>query len=236
MITFALCDDEPSMLHELAARLSDFMEQKQFPFQILCFESGKAVLDSDMNFDILFLDIQMERPDGMETADLLRQRGFHGPLIFITVLKEWVFDSFEVQAFDYLVKPLDHNRFQKTLERALKVLEQSSSKHLIVQKGGASQVIPFSEIMYCEVISRKIYLHCNNGETIDYYQRLESLEQKLDGRFFRCHRSYLVNLDYVRGRHDGLVFLSDGRKLPLSRLREQEFTKALLIYMKERRR
>lgn len=236
MIRLAVCDDEPSMLRDLTARLSEFMEGRGLDFQILRFGSGKEALDSEEQFDILFLDIQMERPDGMETAGLLRQRGFHGPLVFITVLKESVFDSFEVQAFDFLVKPIDDDRFRRTMDRILKYLEQAAKKNIFVHKGGGSQVIPFSEILYCEVIARKVYLHRRGGETVDYYGRLEELERQLDNRFFRCHRSYLVNLDFVRGCHSGLVALSDGSEVPVSRLREQEFTKALLIHMKERRR
>lgn len=236
MIRFALCDDEPFMLEALGQRLSKYVEEHKLLSRISRFDSGQRLLECDEPFDVVFLDIQMESPDGMETARRLRARGFRGVLIFITVLKESVFDSFEVQAFDYLIKPLDDCRFRRTVERAVKNVEQNAGKSILVQKGNACQIVLFSQIVFCEVIGRKIYLHCQSGEVIDYYNRLDELQQHLDGRFFRCHRSYLVNLDYVREFHSGLVGLSDGDRVPISRLREQEFTSALLTHMKERRR
>lgn len=235
MIEIAVCDDEPFMAADVAAHLSEYMEKAKLAYQINTFSNGDALLKSDKQFDMLLLDIQMDKPNGMETARLLRERGCRGLLIFITVLKESVFDSFEVQAFDYLVKPLDKLRFHRTLGRALKSLGQQEGKNLVIQRGTACRIVPFSEIVYSEVYGRKIYLHLLNGETVDYYNRLDELEKCLDSRFFRCHRSYLVNLDYVNGHSKGAIMLSDGEKIPVSRLREQELTKELLIHMKERR-
>lgn len=235
MIQFAVCDDEPFMLEDVAGRLSRYAEEKQIAYDILRFDSGKALLDSKQLFDILFLDIQMAQPDGMETAKRLRQNGFRGIIIFNTILKESVFDSFEVEAYDYLVKPLDEARFRRTLDRAFDTLQHRREHTITVQRGNTCQVFPFSQILYCEVLGRKIYLHQHGGITIDYYDKLEHLEKQMDSRFFRCHRSYLVNLDHVRGCHAGRVTLSEGSEIPVSRLRERELTQALLQHMKERR-
>ena len=176
----------------------------------------------------------MERPDGMETARLLRQRDNHSLIVFVTVLKECVFDAFQVEAYDYLLKPLDSARFRRTMDRALGWLERDAAKNLVIQRGSGCQVILLSDILYCEVLGRKIYLHKKDGMVVDYYDRLEDLEQRVDGRFFKCHRSYLVNLDYVGGCQDGQVLLQNGERIPVSRLRERELTQALLRHMKER--
>lgn len=236
MITFAVCDDEAFMLRDFTSRLSGYMEERQMEFRVQCYTGGKSLLDSKIQFDMVFLDIQMESPDGLETARLLRRRGYQGILIFITVLKECVFDSFEVQAFDFLVKPIDPIRFRRTMDRSLQFLEQAGRQNIVVHRGRDSRILSFSEIVYCEVIARKIYLHLRGGETVAYYDKLEELEKRMDKRFFRCHRSYLVNLDFVRGCRDGLVMLAEGGEIPVSRLRERDFTKALLLHMKERRR
>lgn len=238
MLKLAVCDDESLMRDSLSERLLAYMKEKRLPCQIRPFSSGGELLACEEPFDMIFLDIFMEKPDGMETARLLRENGCQGILIFTTVLKEGVFDAFEVQAYDYLVKPLDEGRFRRTMDRAVKSLEQASGagQKLLVKKGDACTVIPFSQIVYCEVLGRKIYIHQQNGETVDYYDRLDRLEKRLGGNFFRCHRSYLVNLDYVRGCQNGLVRLPDRDDIPLSRLRRQEFIQALLAHMKERRR
>ena len=235
MITFAICDDEPLMARELAGHLAGYMKEKSTTdYSVSSFSNGCALLESGGSFDVIFLDIQMEQPDGMETAKLLRQRGDHSLLIFVTVLKECVFDSFQVEAFDYLLKPLDSVRFKQTMNRVLRSLEQRAAEDIVIQRGTGCEVVLLSDIVYCEVLGRKIYLHKSDGTVSDYYNKLEDLERRVDGRFFKCHRSYLVNLDYVRGCQDGQVLLPQGVRIPASRLRERELTQALLRYMRER--
>ncbi len=234
MIKFAICDDEPQMAREIADQLASYMKETAGGYSVECFSSGYALLKSSEEFDVIFLDIQMERPDGMETARLLRQRDNHSLLVFVTVLKECVFDAFQVEAYDYLLKPLDSARFRQTMDRALGWLKRDAAKNLVIQRGSGCQVVLLSDLMYCEVLGRKIYLHKNDGRVVDYYDRLEELEQRVDSRFFKCHRSYLVNLDYVSGCQGGQVLLQRGERLPVSRLRERELTQALLRHMKER--
>ncbi len=234
MIRFAVCDDEPQMAQALAGHLISYMEEKRITaYTVSRFSSGRALLEDNSGFDVIFLDIQMEQPDGMETARLLRQRGDRSLLIFVTVLKECVFDAFQVEAYDYLLKPLDCAGFRRTMDRAFRSLEQKTAKDIVIQRGGGCEVVLLSDIVYCEVLGRKIYIHKSGGAVIDYYNRLEDLENRVDGRFFKCHRSYLVNLDYVRGCRAGQVMLSQGGAIPVSRLRERELTQALLRYMKE---
>ncbi|MCI9656679.1 MAG: response regulator transcription factor [Lawsonibacter sp.] len=235
MIKFAICDDEPRMSQDLAARLAGYMEERQITaYSVSRFSGGDALLEWSGRFDVIFLDIQMDPPDGMETARLLRRRGDHSLLVFVTVLKELVFDAFDVEACGYLVKPLDRTAFHRTMDRVLRSLERRTAGDLLIQRGAGCEVVPLDRIVYCEVLGRKIYLHQNDGTVLDYYDRLEDLERRVDSRFFKCHRSYLVNLDYVRGCQAGRVTLSPGESIPVSRLRERELTQALLRHMKER--
>lgn len=235
MIKFAVCDDEPTMVEALCAEIHTWMKKSgETDYDISCFSGGRALLESPCEFDIVFLDIQMEHPNGMETAKMLRRRSRDTVLIFVTVLKEYVFDAFEVTAYDYLLKPLNRERFQRMMSRVVTNLKQTSPT-LVVQKGTSCAVIPLAQIVYCEVQGRKIYIHQENGMVTDYYDKLEEFERRLDGRFFKCHRSYLVNLDKVRGCHAGQAALSDGSEVPVSRLRERQLTEALLRHMKETR-
>lgn len=235
MIKFAICDDEPFMTEEISQYLSRYMEEENMAsYCVSSFPNGRLLLESDCDFDLIFLDIQMEQPDGMETAKMLRQRKNRSLLVFVTVMKECVFDAFEVHAYDYLIKPLDYHRFKRTMDRAVKDLDQQAGKYIIIRKSASCQVVPLSQIMYCEVQGRKVYIHQADGKVIDYYDKLEDFQRRVDRRFFRCHRSYLVNLDYIRGCAAGLATLSLGDKIPVSRLRERELTETLLRHMKER--
>ena len=175
----------------------------------------------------------MKDMNGMETARKLRNRKFKGVLIFITILKEMVFQSFEVQAFDYLVKPIEAGCFEKTMERLLVSMKNASESSLLVQRGYESSIILFEEIVFCEVIDRKVYLHLTSSEIIDFYDRIETLETKLDSRFFRCHRSFLINLQYLKSYKNGIAYMENGMEVPVSRLRNKEFSNVILQYMKE---
>ncbi|MEY8387440.1 LytTR family DNA-binding domain-containing protein [Oscillospiraceae bacterium 38-13] len=235
MMTFAICDDEPRMVRELTRLLADYMGEKRISaYSADSFAGGRALLDSGGGFDVIFLDIRMDGPDGMETAGLLRRRGDQSLLIFVTALKECVFDAFRVEAFDYLLKPLTPDAFSRTMDRVLRALEKRTTKNLVIQRGTACEVVPLSAIVYCEVLGRKIYLHKSDGTVSGSYDSLEDLERRVDRRFFKCHRSYLVNLDYVRGCQSGQAALSSGESVPVSRLRERELTQALLRHMKDR--
>ena len=223
------------MAQELGSYLASYMEERSITaYSVSSFSDGRALLEQVGSFDVIFLDIQMQQPDGMETAKRLRQRGDRSLFVFVTVLKEYVFDAFQAEASDYLLKPLNSARFKRTMDRLLRSLEQRMAEDIVIRRRNGCEVVSLSDIVYCEVLGRKIYIHKKDGTVIDYYNKLEDLERRMDGRFFKCRRSYLVNLDYVRGCQDGQVLLPQGERISVSRLRERELTQALLCHMKER--
>ena len=232
MIRIAICDDEKHMSDHIRSMVSDFFRKKNQEISLHMFSSGEELLSYNGHINILFLDIQMKGMDGMETARKLRADQFQGFLVFITVLKEMVFQSFEVQAYDYLVKPVDKKQFEKTMERLYASMQNASEDSLLVQKGYEGRIIPKDEIVFCEIIDRKIYLNLASGEVVDYYERIEKLETKLDNRFYRCHRSYLINLKHLKGYKNGTAYMDNGKEIPVSRLRSKEFSGVVLQYMK----
>ena len=233
MIRIAICDDEKYMSDQIQELACAFFGRRNRETAIRRFSCGRELLEYDGQIDILFLDIQMKGMDGMETAKRLRAGKFRGFLIFITVLREMVFQSFEVQAYDYLVKPIEEARFEKTMERLLASMCSAGGSSLLVQKGYESRIIQKDDIVFCEIIDRKIYLNLASGEVVDYYERIENLETKLDSRFFRCHRSFLINLGHLRGYKNGTAYMDNGREIPVSRLRGKEFSSVILEYMKD---
>ena len=232
MIRIAICDDETHMADHIKTMAFNFFRKKNREISLRIFLSGEELLNYDGQIDILFLDIQMKDMDGMETARRLRAEKFQGFLIFITVLKERVFQSFEVQAYDYLVKPVEEKQLEKTMERLLVSMRSAGEESLFVQRGHEGRIIQKGEIVFCEIIDRKIYLNLDSGEVLDYYERIENLETKLDDRFFRCHRSYLINLKHLKGYKNGTAYMDNGREVPVSRLRSKEFSSVILQYMK----
>ncbi len=233
MIHIAVCDDEKEMSDHISNMVSAFFNRKNVDIMVLQFSSGRELLQYDQKIDILFLDIRMEEMDGMEIAKELRSRKFRGFLIFITILKEMVFGAFAVQAYDYLVKPVDKSRFEKMMDRLFHSMSCAGETCLLIQKGYESRLIPFEEIVFCEVVNRKVYLYLASEEQIDFYERIEKLEKRLDSRFFRCHRSFLINLHYLRRFKNNTAYMENGKEVPVSRLRSRDFSGIILQYMRE---
>ena len=120
----------------------------------------------------------MQDPDGMETARLLRRRGNRSLLIFVTVLQECVFGAFEVEAFDYLLKPLDGGRFAQTMDRALHALTKAAANSILIRHGTSCTVVPLELLLFCEVQGRNLYLNRIGSDTLRCRERLEAFAQR----------------------------------------------------------
>lgn len=230
MIKTAICDDEKFFVEELHARIKDFFLEKRMEFRITEYLSGKELVNHSRDHDLVFLDVKMRELDGFKTAEKLRENGFSGHIIFVTIMKGDVYKAFEYEAFDYLVKPLSKTSFDHTMERFLRTL-QNSSKRLIITRKNDRSIINLSDVLYCEVINRKINLHIANGadgNIVEYYGKLSELEKKLGDDFFKSHRSYLVNLKYISSCNSTEITLSNGEKIPLSRGKKDALMSALI--------
>lgn len=227
MVRIAICDDEKFFVDELHTQIKNFFLNKRIEYRVTEYLSGKVLAEHAHDYDLIFLDVKMQDQDGFKTAEVLRERGFSGHLIFVTIIKDDMYKAFEYEAFDYLVKPLSQTTFEHTMDRFLRTL-QTSGKQLIITHKNEQLIINSSDVLYCEVINRKINLHITNGNIVEYYGKISELEQRLGGDFFKSHRSYLVNLKYITGYTSNEITLSSGEKLPLSRGRKDALMSALI--------
>lgn len=232
MVRVAICDDEAYMCDVLKQKTALQLKELAGTFEITCFTNANELLESQLNYDIYFLDIQMPELNGMEIAKRLTELDGPMAIIFVTVLKEQVFDAFLVEAVDYILKPVEDSRLYSALARALKRLKGKNDKSILVQTINWSKSIKLNSIYYCEVVNRKVYIYTKT-ETVEYYSKLEEVEKQLDYRFVRCHRSYIVNLDFLSCYESGQITLENGSCVPVSRSRQREFLKLMLQYMKK---
>lgn len=233
MLSIAVCDDEIIECAGMAEKIRGTLEEMKVPCFLRQFNSGEELLQSEEDFDIVFLDIMMDGLDGMKTAKRIRKKASCRLLVFISASREYVFDAYDVEAFWYLVKPVERAKLKQVLKKAVLKTEAASPDFILVNKGRQKQKIFLRDILYFEIMGRLIDIHKTGGIS-DYYGKISILEEELREKgFFRCHKSYLVHLKYVKGYNRQEAVLDNGEKIPVSKRRYEEFCKALLSYMKK---
>lgn len=235
MIKIAICDDEPQTRAYLAA----LIQAQDRPCEVTEYASAGAFLADRRDFDLLFLDIALDAsgPDGMSLARKLRaDPSLSQPvIIFVTGHERYVFDAFDVGAFQYLLKPVDEEKFAQVFARAVAQVESSREpplRALTLQSAGVSRTVPLERISYIESSDHKVVLHLKDGE-FSCYAKLRDLEAELGDGFCRVHKGYLVNLACVEGYSRTEVRLTSGEKLLISKYKYQDFIKAYLEYIAE---
>lgn len=231
LIQIAICEDDQILLDQLAHQVREILDRHSFKYRLEQFTSGGALL-SRGTFDILLLDIAMKPFDGLELARKLRARGDESKLIFITAYPQYAIKAYDVQAFHYLVKPVNTGKLEELLLKLCSSLQETHQQAIAIRQGTSIRRVPFAQILYLEVLGRKIYLH-TLGESVPFYGKLRELAPKLPDLFFQCHRSYLVNLGHVQCYQKGEVQLDNEECIPLSKRRHQAFGLAFLHYLKE---
>lgn len=228
-----ICDDQKEIREILTDKV-----KKYYPAEdIAVYSSGEELLADRKLPDILFLDVQMPEKDGMETARELRKRDRQMIIIFVTVTEDYVFQSFDVGAFHYLIKPLEEEKFEEVLQKAVRQVRERDSEgagagkerqSLIVTSKGQHITVPVQEIVYAEVFNRKIILHTMDAD-IEYYGKLKELEKKAGEDFYRPHRAYLINLNFVRKYNAGAIYLKRGQAL-VAKQNYHDFVKCYLRF------
>ena len=233
MLSIAVCDDEIIVCSNIAAKIRNNMEQMKTPCLIRQFNSGRELLQAQEEFDIVFLDIIMRDPDGMTTAQLLRTKAPDTILIFISSSREYVFDAYDVEAFQYLLKPIDAGKLRRVMQKAVCKAATHSSEYMMISIERQKKKIYLDDICYFEIRGRKIDIH-KTDDTLTYYEQIGILEKNLQGKgFFRCHKSYLINLKHVDTYNRQEVTLDNGEKIMIAKRRYDDFINEILSYMRK---
>lgn len=228
MIIVAICEDERYILEELRKKVEKYINRKSLDASIKTFMSGEELLKAKKKFDIILLDLMLPGIDGLEVA---RQISCRSRIIFVTSYREYAVEAFDANAVHYLVKPVTEERLFSALDRAVNQTEQVDNQSLTLIKSGKTQVIFIRDILYCEVFNHQVRIHTVHG-TYDYFGTLDMLETKLDERFFRCHRSFVVNMSCVAGQEKGVAILTNGERIFISRRKQTDFIQRLLNFLK----
>lgn len=223
----AVADDEKVIRDYICSLIEK--QNPEYPLSV--YDAGEELLASEKRFDIVFLDIQMEGMNGIETARKIRERQGDAIIIFITGLKEYVFDALDLYAFHYLLKPLDEKKFAEALEKAIaEVIKKNERKWLFIKTKNLT--LDQSDILYIESKAKKVEIHTLGiKKPIEIYASMDNLENQLGNNFYRCHRAFIVNMAYIMEYDRESITLTNSDRVYLTKKKYGEFVKAYMWYL-----
>ncbi len=239
MLSFVICDDNNNYNRLMAKRLIDTIYEQQIIAhvalvttsidEVLAY-SRKPISPENRNAYLLDIDFNSQA-QGLTLAQTIRQYDRQSYIVFITAYPEFIMQSVKLKIFDYLLKPVSMEAVEKLVIDLYRdhVQTRSTCKQLIINSGGNVYFLRSSEIIYVESYRNKIVVHCHD-KTIETYGALASIENRLAGEgFYRCHRSYLINLRQVRrlDLSQSLAIMSNGHSCHVSRRKQ----KGLIAYV-----
>ena len=227
-LKIAICDDHDIERNHILALVSTWAKHTKRDVVLRTFSSGEAFLfewESQKDYDILLLDIEMDEVDGISVARRVRKDSELVQIVFITGYLSYIAEGYEVSALHYLVKPIHEEKLYATLDRAVHKLHQNE-KTLRIKVGSDIFVVPLYEVSYMEVRQNYVTIYAKSAYT--QKRTLTDIEGELDSRFFRVGRSYIINLQMVEKVTKTQVFLRGGVIIPLPRGMYEPLNEAII--------
>jgi len=233
MIRISIVEDNPDDCQKLQALLDRFQKEKGGPlFDIKSFSSALPFLSNYQPVDIVFMDIELPNENGMEASHQLRKIDKDVMIIFVTNMEQFAVAGYQVNAFDFIVKPLTYYDFSLKLGRALETLQNSSiRKSLMIKIPGKILKVNLSDLKYVEINDYVLTYHTISGTYEVTSTRLQDIQPLLNEcDFFQISRDCIINLKFITSINDKEIIM-EGITLPISRRRKTAFLDAFMSYM-----
>jgi DNA-binding LytR/AlgR family response regulator len=231
MVHVAIVEDSAFDQKILVDCLKEYESETGTKMQITVYSSGEKLVEHyPKQLDILFMDIMMGEMDGLRTARLVRRQDEKVILIFVTSMIQYAIQGYGVDAMDFVVKPVSYTGIKIRMDRALYKLQQAAPIHLEIVNADGIYQVNANDICYLETFNHKVIVHTKD-QVIPANASLRSFEKALEKLpFFRCHTSFLVNLQYVDKIQGNNIWIN-GQLLSISRYRRKEFLEAWSTYL-----
>lgn len=232
MLMLAIVDDDPRDAQTLREQAEHFFAGAGETVSIREYRDGVDFIRSTQEYDIVFLDIRMERLDGLETARLLRKINQDALIIFVTNMAQFAIRGYEVDAMDFIIKPSDQFSMDRVLGKALKRIQSRGGVSLLLKTPSGTVRLESGDIYYVEIYNHDLIYHAVQGD-FKVRGQLSDVREKLERvHFIHCSRSYLVNLRYVS--HIGADTLTvHGDRVPISKAHHREIERRFASYLGE---
>ncbi len=229
-ISIIICDDDRAAAESLAGQLQALCPQYQVDPEIQLFTDGLQLTENwPKAVDLVFLDVEMPLMDGISAGREIRRWDEQVTILFTTSHASYAVNGYEVNAYRYLLKPITTDALQKALERKLPQLVAEKGSRIYIRLDEGVKCLNPGEILFVETAqNHRVSVHLKS-ETISAYKNLNEFEARLtDGRFFKCHASFLINLDHIVRFDKNAIEMSDGCVIPVSKHRKKALMDAML--------
>ena len=225
MIKIAICDDEKQMVEDVAGRVSQYLNNDKDLFEIQKFYTGLDLLsfcNEEYKVNIIFMDIEIGDVNGIDIVTKVRSIDSSVIVIFITSYTGYESKAFRLDALQYLKKPINDEEFNEDFTRAIKKV-RSTNRNVGVRVDGNLVSVTLDKILYIEIYSKKITVHTiDNDYILDKRFTLAEMETELNSdQFYRCHKSYIVNLTKIKAVTNVSVVLDNNEPIYLSSKQKQ---------------
>lgn len=226
MIRIAIIEDDPADLENLKSLLEKYAMQKDCSVNMDSFGSGEEFLAAkEIAYDLIFMDMQLGGIDGIETSRKLREKNPDVIIVIVTSLMQYAIQGYSIKASDYLLKPLEYDRFAEKMDDFYKLV-QKKRKYIVVKTENGMAKIGISTIAFLEVFGHQLYM-VYSGKRERVISTLSKMEAELSPYgFVKCNKCYLVNLAMVEGVYGDDVEVG-GRLLKISRREKTDFIQKL---------
>lgn len=233
----AVCEDQAVQINLLNNQIENWAKEKEVNISIDNFTTAESFLFkwSDYEkYDIIFLDIKMRKMSGIELSNIIREKNKIVDIVFVTGFFKYALHGYRVGAMQYLMKPINtqdlHLCLDKTLDR---INDKCESSIIILETTKQVIKLDYNKIYYCIMFSPYIDIH-TNSEKITLRKKISDLEKVLPDKYFvRCHRSYIVNVKYIKSITKNNVLLENELKIPISRGKYKEINDVFIDYVSE---
>ena len=228
----AICDDNKIERELLFKILSHYFSDTSIHCEFTQYEKAMNLyydISEGMMYDIIFLDMYLpDEPLGIQIADMLRKNNFTGKIFFCTASTEHALESYDVFAAGYLVKPITFEKIKTVLDRNI---GEFSQEYYVIKQKAKEVYIPLNDIMYFESDNTRCNINCVGDKQYTIYKQLRLVEPELDGRFLRCHQSYIVNMNHIESADDVFV-LKNGKEILIRQKEKKAMHQKLSAFLK----
>jgi len=237
MIRIGICDDDPMICSKLERIVLEFQKRTAEKLSVDSFYSGQELayqLKNGAGFDLIFLDIELGAINGVEVGHVIRDElgDYITKIVYISSKHGYDRQLFDVHPLHFLAKPLEPDKVFKDISLTLTMLNMEENNCFSFKIGHETHRIPISEILYVESVGRELKLF-GAKNSFQFYGAIDAIAKSFAGlRFMRPHRAYLINYDHATSIRADAITMSNGERIPLSRLKRKEI-RALQIAFEE---